>query len=141
MASETAENSSAVESKYCHICGTDVTGKPRQKDDKGRYYCVSCASFGEAKLNPTAKEHKGKVQCPDCGKYLPKVAMADFEGTAVCDPCRTVRVQEREKAQERREQAARGGEEERKQQSRLVILVIVAGLLGALTVYLNFFAK
>lgn len=141
MSSETTANPSATESKYCHVCGTDVSRKPRQKDDKGRYYCIKCANSGEGKLNPEAKERKGKVQCPDCGQFLPKPAMTDFEGTMVCDPCRQVRVTEREKALERREEAARGGEEEKKQQSRLVILLGVAGVLGAWTVYSNFFVK
>lgn len=141
MSSETVANTSAVGSKTCHVCGTDVSRKARQKDDKGRYYCVACANSGEGTLNPAARERKGKVQCPDCGQYLPKPAMTEFEGTAVCDPCRQVRVHEREKALERREQAARGGEEEKKQRSRLLILLIIAGALGALTIYSNFFVK
>ena len=141
MSSETAANTNAIESKICHVCGTDVSRKLRQKDDKGRYYCIPCANSGDGKLNPEIKERKGKVQCPDCGKFLPKPAMTDFEGTAVCEPCRQVRMTEREKALERREQAARGGEEERKQQSRLLILLLVAGLLGAVTIYSNFFVK
>lgn len=32
-----------LEEKLCVICGTDVSGKPRFKDSKGRYACKECA--------------------------------------------------------------------------------------------------
>ncbi len=139
MSSEVAE-ASAVGGKYCHVCGTDVSRKPRQKDEKGRYWCVPCAKAADAKKRDVAEARVGgKKQCPDCGKYFPPVAMSEFEGTSVCEPCHHVRTQERAKATARREQAARGGEEERKQNTRLILLVIIAGVLAVFTTYWNFF--
>jgi len=140
MSSESVAEASAIGGKYCHVCGTDVSRKPRKKDEKGRYWCVPCSQSADAKKRDTAAARAGgKAQCPDCGKFFPPVAMADFEGTAVCDPCCQVRTQERAKAQSRREQAASGGEEERKQTSRLTVLLIVAGVLAVFTTYWNFF--
>jgi hypothetical protein len=139
MSSESVAEASAIGGKYCHVCGADVSRKPRQKDDKGRYWCVPCAKAADAKKREVADARAGgKAQCPDCGKFFPPVAMTTFEETSVCDPCFQVRTHERAKAQQRREQAARGGEEERKQSTRLIVLVIIAAILAVFTTYWNF---
>src|SRR5262245_38055066 len=35
--------------KICTLCGEDVSGKPRVKDVRGRYYCKPCAEQAEAR--------------------------------------------------------------------------------------------
>jgi hypothetical protein len=138
MSTETASDVPAAGSKVCFVCGIDLSGKPRRKDEQGRYWCLPCARGTEAQ-NTVKDKKAGRSQCPDCGQSLPTSVMIKVEdGLLVCEPCRNVREQERQKALARREESARGGEEERKQSSRLVYLLIVAGGLAVFTVYWNF---
>jgi len=138
MSTEAAANPSTTEGKTCFVCGINLSGKPRRKDDKGRYWCVPCSRGTDAQ-NAEAAKKSTTVQCPDCGKSLPRSVMVKFGADLlICEPCRDVREKEHLRAQARREDAARGGEEERKQHSRLIYLLIVAGVLAVFTLYWNF---
>ena len=65
--------------KLCRVCGRDLTGKPRQKDDKG-YICGACA---EAENKREADLEK----CPECNRRLSSSAFTTFRGKRICRRC------------------------------------------------------
>jgi DNA-directed RNA polymerase subunit RPC12/RpoP len=132
------EASTTIRDKICHVCGADVAGKPRQRDEKGRYWCMACAKKKDGAPPPESTQRKPKtVQCPDCGQAVSPVLMKTFEGAPICESCLGIRTQEQAKALARREAAARGGEEEKRQRSFLFVLLAVALVLGLFSVFWN----
>jgi hypothetical protein len=67
--------------KICCSCGENVAGKKRLKDDAGQYWCIPCAEREDQ------KRHGGKLQCPDCHRFLREDAMIAVELTKVCPTC------------------------------------------------------
>lgn len=137
MPSSDLEASTTVGRKTCHICGVDVAGKPRQKDEQGRYWCIACAKNADKKADESGKGRAKTVQCPDCGQRVSPVLMKAFEGTTLCEPCLQIRTREHAQAQARREAAARGGEEEKRQRSYLILLLVVALVLTGFSAFWN----
>jgi DNA-directed RNA polymerase subunit RPC12/RpoP len=130
--------STTIGDKICHVCGADVAGKPRQRDEKGRYWCMACAKKSDRKSAPESSPRRPKtVQCPDCGQAVAPVLMKTFDGSPICESCLGIRTREQAKAQARREAAARGGEEEKRQRSFLYVLLAVALVLGLFSVFWN----
>lgn len=65
--------------KLCRVCGKDLTGKPRLKDDKG-YLCRSCADeVDEAEAD--------LMKCPECERRLKSEAFVNYRGTMICRKC------------------------------------------------------
>ncbi len=139
MASSELESSTVSDAKVCHVCGVNVQGKPRQRDEKGRYWCMPCANAADAEASQAVAERKLKgAQCDDCGRRVVESELLVVEGGKVCPPCQQIRAQEKAKAQARRELAASGGAEERRRQgTRLIVLLIVAAILAVFTLYWN----
>jgi len=73
--------SSPVGEKICCSCGESVSGKKRLKDQAGQYWCIPCAEREDQ------KRHGGKIQCPDCHRFLREDAMIAVELTKVCPTC------------------------------------------------------
>jgi len=65
--------------KACRICGKDLTGKPRQKDDKG-YLCGACADAENKRESELEK-------CPECSRRLSPSAFTTFRGKRICRRC------------------------------------------------------
>jgi hypothetical protein len=70
--------------KICRICGKDVTGQKRAKDNTG-YYCYECAKAEEK------KERQGRVRCKVCGHLTKEENIQPYDGVKMCHRCREER--------------------------------------------------
>jgi hypothetical protein len=75
----------AQDTKICHVCGENVTGRQRYRDSIGRYWCADCRE---------ADERKNESRCPDCGKLFPPDRLFEFQLTRVCKSCYRTRINE-----------------------------------------------
>jgi DNA-directed RNA polymerase subunit RPC12/RpoP len=65
--------------KLCRVCGKDLTGKPRLKDEQG-YLCKPCADeVDEAEAD--------LIKCPECERRLKSEAFVNYRGTMICRKC------------------------------------------------------
>ena len=60
-------------SKHCYVCGADLAGRVRLKDNLGRYWCKQCAS-----ADKKAKRHEEKGRCADCSRVFPPDKLTVF---------------------------------------------------------------
>jgi hypothetical protein len=74
-----AETTTTV-TKYCRICGKDLTGKKRLKDSLG-YWCPECAEEDRAR-----KEDKG-TPCEQCHRKVPPDTLTSVDGKMMCSRC------------------------------------------------------
>jgi DNA-directed RNA polymerase subunit RPC12/RpoP len=69
--------------KICRICGKDLSGRSRLKDDKG-YICKECS---DAEFEAEAEAEKDCIKCPECERKLKPLAFVEYRGTLICKRC------------------------------------------------------
>lgn len=77
--------------KICCVCGKDVSGQKRYKDERG-YWCVDCNKSDAA-------GHPPPDRCPECSRVVPEAALVEYAGLKMCQLCRRDRE---ERARERK---------------------------------------
>lgn len=65
--------------KHCRVCGKDLEGKPRMKDDRG-YLCGHCGIAEE-------KKESHLVRCPECRRKLKPAGLVPFRDRMICKQC------------------------------------------------------
>lgn len=113
-------------SKICTICGVDVSGKPRVKDQEGNYYCVPCEEA--QKQNRQAAQ----LACPDCGLFFPRDKLEEHGGQLVCESC--VRKRRKKYLKTKSRMAAAGASDARRRARQIqwiggVALLVVVVIL------------
>lgn len=113
----------AVAGKVCCMCGVDLHGRTRYKDNSGRYWCPTCNEKDQSRREPAV--------CPDCNGNFTKADLIEFKGTPVCQTC----WERRRQTARREESRLRAVEEEilatqeSKRRWGLISLVIVVILV------------
>ena len=80
-------------SKHCYVCGANLAGRVRLKDNLGRYWCKQCAS-----ADKKAKRREEKGRCADCSRVFPPDKLQYFQNAKICPTC----FKNREKALEQK---------------------------------------
>jgi hypothetical protein len=75
--------------KVCCACGADVTGRPRMKDSRSRYWCIEC---GEADKRLKALSGVNDM-CVGCRKPFPKAKLKKHGEYHYCPTCLANRTQ------------------------------------------------
>ena len=83
--------------KICFKCGVEVTGKPRIKDEEGRYYCVPCGQAEEMQ-----RMHVKAGICEGCGESFSKSQLMLIGGKQLCTRCRKSKFMDTTGAREAR---------------------------------------
>jgi len=110
--------------KICRICGKDVTGQKRVKDNTG-YYCVPCAKEEEK------KEHGGRVRCKVCGHLTKEENLEMYEGAKMCHRCRGERLAlQKQQIKRLGFKAARTREEWRRILGMVALLVVLLMIMA-----------
>jgi hypothetical protein len=81
MNSPAATTATAVE-KRCCVCGKDVSGQRRFKDEKG-YWCEACNREDARKQGKVLK-----VRCPECHKSVAENLMVEWHDRRICSGCK-----------------------------------------------------
>jgi hypothetical protein len=76
-----SESPAGPMAKVCAVCGKDVSGHRRFKDSRG-YICRECNQAEKA------ADREGKVQCPDCKRYIKPAGLIGYKGRLVCRSCK-----------------------------------------------------
>jgi len=142
--------------KSCCMCGKDVSGTKRMRDERG-YWCYACHKLDKyAKLGVSGpppkmesssaarsstresaagssrppKMRKPGIICPSCGKSVKESDMEEFAGELVCGRCKREKVQEGGHLADRFNTAERKREETKNVRLQLMIVmgVILAGV-------------
>jgi hypothetical protein len=69
--------------KLCRVCGKDLTGRSRLKDDKG-YICKKCS---DAEFAADDERERDLIPCPECHRKLKAAAFTEYRGTLICRRC------------------------------------------------------
>ena len=117
-----------VSGKPCRVCGVDLTGRTRMKDDRG-YICKPCS---DAEFAAEADAERDAMQCPECLRKLKPEAFVEYRGSLICKRCRADHM-DTDKLKVGKVELKKHAEVERQQ---VKIYAIVAGallLLGIVT--------
>lgn len=88
--------------KLCRVCGKDLTGKPRLRDDLG-YICKHCSDLEDQgkipkpqrEAQPDASPKPAKdplsdeklMRCPECNRKLKPLGFLPYRGQLICKSC------------------------------------------------------
>jgi RNA polymerase-binding transcription factor DksA len=114
-----------VEKKICRVCGKDVAGQKRVRDQYG-YYCFDCAKEVEN------KERQGRVRCRVCGKLVKPESLTAYEGTKMCPSCHRERIDAQKQVIKR---IGYKGARTREEIRQLKVLLMLAGILLLFMIY------
>jgi hypothetical protein len=121
--------------KNCYVCGADLSGQRRYKNEQG-YYCPACAR--QMDKNDEAKERAddaaGLVKCPSCRRKLKPAAFGIYQGRTLCKQC-IMSKQEGPGLKVAKVELTHHAVEDKR---RLYVLGAIAGLLGLISL-LSFF--
>lgn len=70
--------------KLCRVCGKDLKGRTRMKDERG-YICKSCS---DAEFAAEADAERDAMECPECLRKLKPEAFVEYRGSLICKRCR-----------------------------------------------------
>lgn len=73
-----------VKGKPCRVCGKDLTGRTRMKDERG-YICKTCS---DAEYAVEAEAERDAMQCPECLRKLKPDAFVEYRGSLICKRCK-----------------------------------------------------
>jgi hypothetical protein len=82
--------STSAIAKVCVMCGQDVAGRPRTKDQAGRYYCNPCWSSAISKAPGKPQNHAPQAAhhlCCDCGGRFDGEHVYEQDGEHICKRC------------------------------------------------------
>ena len=115
----------AAPPKVCRLCGTDLTGRKRYKDNSG-YYCADCNH------KQTLDDHQGRVRCRACGHLVKAESLTDYEGTRMCPTCYGERMDlKKHRIQKIGFKGARTREDFRQV---LIVVYVLLGLVGIILI-------
>lgn len=114
-----------VEQKICRVCGKDVAGQKRVRDQYG-YFCYDCAKEVEN------KERQGRVRCRVCGHLVKPESLTAYEGTKMCPTCHRERIDAQKQVIKR---IGFKGARTREEVRQLKMLLIAAAVLALFMVY------
>jgi DNA-directed RNA polymerase subunit RPC12/RpoP len=108
---------SSSASKPCRVCGVDLAGRSRLKDELG-YLCKPCAD----QLDAAEKGDPDALSCPECGRRLKRAGFVEYRGALICRSCKAHR-DEIDRYKPAKIDATPHKEEEKKSIVRLLILL------------------
>ncbi|MFT3785263.1 MAG: hypothetical protein QM770_03740 [Tepidisphaeraceae bacterium] len=106
--------------KVCRVCGKDLTGRSRLKDDRG-YLCKPCADKEDEK-------EADLIKCPECERRLKPDAFVTYRGTMICRKCNAYHM-EHDKVKVGKVELTHHAEHEKQKIKTLLILLGVLGVL------------
>lgn len=112
--------------KLCRLCGKDLTGRSRLKDEKG-YICKKCS---DAEFEAEAEAEKDCIKCPECERKLKPQAFVEYRGTLICKRCHAHHL-ETDKVKVAKVETTLHSEAER---SHTLRWAIIAGILALILV-------
>ncbi len=133
-AAEAAAAQAQGGSKHCYVCGADLAGRVRLKDNLGRYWCKQCAS-----ADKKAKRHEEKGRCADCSRVFPPDKLTYFQNAKICPTC----FKNREKALEQKIKKQNISTKQTTHEWKSILWTAIAAavliLLGSLSHYFKIF--
>lgn len=69
--------------KLCRVCGKNLAGRSRLKDEKG-YICKKCS---DEEFAAEADAERDAIQCPECMRKLKPEAFIEYRGNLICKRC------------------------------------------------------
>jgi hypothetical protein len=132
-ASEAAAHAQAG-SKHCYVCGADLAGRVRLKDNLGRYWCKQCAS-----ADKKAKRREEKGRCADCSRVFAPDKLTYFQNAKICATCFKAREKALEKKIKKQVIATKQTKHEWKSILWMAIGAAVLLVLGTLSHYFKIF--
>lgn len=107
--------------KPCRVCGKDLTGRTRMKDERG-YICKPCS---DAEFAAEADAERDAMQCPECLRKLKPDAFVEYRGSLICKRCRADHM-DTDKLKVGKVELKKHAEVEKQQ---LLVYAIIAGVL------------
>ena len=108
--------------KLCRVCGKDLTGRSRLKDEKG-YICKKCS---DAEFAVEAEAERDSIECPECHRKLKAGGFVEWRGTLICRRCHAHHL-DNDRLKVPKVELKQHAEFEKK---RTMQMAIVAGVIG-----------
>ena len=110
--------------KVCRVCGKDLRGHRRYKDDRG-YICPDCDRLERAR----------RIPCAECGKHVPPESLKPWGPISICTRCWADHESD-PKMRLRRKVSSRPWEEMEKKTVLIIAAAVVAVLILLLLISL-----
>jgi DNA-directed RNA polymerase subunit RPC12/RpoP len=114
--------------KLCRVCGKNLAGRSRLKDEKG-YICKKCS---DAEFEADAEAERDAIDCPECHRKLKPEAFVEYRGTLICKRCHAGHLDNDKLKVAKLGELKLHNVEERRSVARMSIIVGVALFLALL---------